>query len=310
MPTSATALCSGTWTNSDRYNTQDLLLPRSMISRLSRGVLPPNTQIQKDALLALTRSATVFISYLASHANEQSQLRHRKTLGVQDVYAALHEIEFANVMQLGAVGADGRTGGRLEREVEMFEELAAKKRKGYRDKVKARESGGAGDDEDGGEPNSKKARRSLKEEGQDGDDDDEEERMLEQQLNGTATGGMHPESSLVPQQNGQSDGVSVVVPGSAGKGKAKATLSKHDDEDEDEAENEAEDDPADDDDDDDDDEDDDEDQGGEDEDDVDEDDEADEATNTDIDDSRRVNGRSHGLLPNGEVELGSDEESD
>lgn len=37
-----------------------------MIARLAKGVLPPNTQIQKDALLALHKSATVFVSYLAS----------------------------------------------------------------------------------------------------------------------------------------------------------------------------------------------------------------------------------------------------
>jgi histone H3/H4 len=45
---------------------QDLSLPKSMIARLSKGVLPPNTQIHKDALLALHKSATVFVSYIAS----------------------------------------------------------------------------------------------------------------------------------------------------------------------------------------------------------------------------------------------------
>lgn len=45
---------------------QDLSLPRTMISRLSKGVLPPNTQIQKDALSALSKSATVFVNYIAS----------------------------------------------------------------------------------------------------------------------------------------------------------------------------------------------------------------------------------------------------
>lgn len=37
-----------------------------MIARLAKGVLPANTQIQKDALLALHKSATVFVSYIAS----------------------------------------------------------------------------------------------------------------------------------------------------------------------------------------------------------------------------------------------------
>ncbi len=37
-----------------------------MIGRLAKGVLPANTQIHKDALLALHKSATVFVSYIAS----------------------------------------------------------------------------------------------------------------------------------------------------------------------------------------------------------------------------------------------------
>jgi DNA polymerase epsilon subunit 3 len=45
---------------------QDLTLPKSMIARLAKGVLPANTQIQKDALLAMHKSATVFVSYIAS----------------------------------------------------------------------------------------------------------------------------------------------------------------------------------------------------------------------------------------------------
>jgi histone H3/H4 len=45
---------------------QDLTLPKSIITRLAKGVLPPNTQIQANAILAMTKSATVFISHLAN----------------------------------------------------------------------------------------------------------------------------------------------------------------------------------------------------------------------------------------------------
>jgi DNA polymerase epsilon subunit 3 len=37
-----------------------------MVQRLAKGVLPANTQIQKDAQLAIWKSATVFVNYLAS----------------------------------------------------------------------------------------------------------------------------------------------------------------------------------------------------------------------------------------------------
>ena len=44
---------------------QDLSLPRTMVQRLAKGVLPPNTSLHKDAVLALSKGATVFINYLA-----------------------------------------------------------------------------------------------------------------------------------------------------------------------------------------------------------------------------------------------------
>jgi DNA polymerase epsilon subunit 3 len=146
---------------------QDLLLPRTLTSRLARGTLPPNTSIQKDALLALTKAASVFISYLASHSNEVTT---KKTIGPQDVLKAIQEIEMGGVMGLGEVGADGKVGGRLERELEVWETVVRGKRKGYREKVKQRGSGaGLGSSENGdgekkeagddrGEPEAKRAR--------------------------------------------------------------------------------------------------------------------------------------------------------
>ena len=117
---------------------QDLSLPKSIIQRISKGVLPANTSISKDAILALTKSATVFISHLAGEANDMTD---RKTIQSQDVIKALKEIEMENVMGLGMLGKDGRRGGRVEREVEKWEGDVRGKRRGYREKVKARESG-------------------------------------------------------------------------------------------------------------------------------------------------------------------------
>jgi hypothetical protein len=34
--------------------------------RLAKAALPPNTTIQKDAVLAIQKAATVFVSYLSS----------------------------------------------------------------------------------------------------------------------------------------------------------------------------------------------------------------------------------------------------
>ncbi|KAK5074392.1 hypothetical protein LTR64_006464 [Lithohypha guttulata] len=128
--------------HADPVSLDDLLLPRSIVQRLAKGVLPPNTSIQKDAVLALTKSATVFISLLASTSNEMTE---RKTIQSQDVIKALREIEMDQAMQIGVIGKDGQKGGRVEREVEIWESEVRGKRRGYRERVKARESGGGGD---------------------------------------------------------------------------------------------------------------------------------------------------------------------
>lgn len=63
-----TNIYSGESTSSSRltHATQDLALPKSIITRLAKGVLPQNTQIQANAILALTKSATVFVNHLAN----------------------------------------------------------------------------------------------------------------------------------------------------------------------------------------------------------------------------------------------------
>ncbi|CAK45287.1 transcriptional regulator family: Histone-like TF [Aspergillus niger] len=93
---------------------EDYLLPRSLTLRLAKSVLPPNTSIQKDAVLAIQKAATVFVSYLSSHANEATL---KRTVAPSDVFSAISELEF-----------DGfRT--RLEQELEAFTELKAGKRR-------------------------------------------------------------------------------------------------------------------------------------------------------------------------------------
>ncbi len=50
----------------DKPTIEDFTLPRSIITRLTKGVLPPNTQVQGNAILAMSKSTTVFINYLAA----------------------------------------------------------------------------------------------------------------------------------------------------------------------------------------------------------------------------------------------------
>ncbi|PSN73218.1 histone-fold-containing protein, partial [Corynespora cassiicola Philippines] len=78
----------------DGINIEDLNLPKSIVQRLAKGVLPPNTQIQKDALLAMSKSATVFVNYLTSCAAENAARSNKKTVMPKDVFDAMAELEF------------------------------------------------------------------------------------------------------------------------------------------------------------------------------------------------------------------------
>jgi hypothetical protein len=50
----------------DSLTVQDHALPKSVIVRLAKSVLPENTMIQKEAVTALVKSATVFVNYIAA----------------------------------------------------------------------------------------------------------------------------------------------------------------------------------------------------------------------------------------------------
>ena len=99
-----------------------------MVTRLAKGVLPPNTQIQKDAILAVSKGATVFISYLADAANEHTLNDNRKTISPQNVLQALKDIEFESFLP------------RVEAELAKFNEIQTGKRNDYRKKMKDKEA--------------------------------------------------------------------------------------------------------------------------------------------------------------------------
>ncbi|EHK26445.1 uncharacterized protein TRIVIDRAFT_17298 [Trichoderma virens Gv29-8] len=119
----------------DPVTIEDLNLPKSIITRLAKGILPPNTQIQGNAILALSKSATVFISYLASHANENTVAAGKKTILPADVFKALDDTEFSFLKEP------------LEAEFAKFNAIQTEKRTSYRQKVRASKHG-PGDDAD------------------------------------------------------------------------------------------------------------------------------------------------------------------
>ncbi|KAI1741306.1 histone-fold-containing protein [Xylaria scruposa] len=117
---------------------EDLTLPKSIITRLAKGVLPSNTQIQANAILAMSKSATVFINHLANAANEHTLGNNKKTIMPGDVFAALEDIEFPFFRE------------RLEAEFKKFNDTQTSKRNTYRRKVAAQKKAGKA----GADPNS------------------------------------------------------------------------------------------------------------------------------------------------------------
>ncbi|KAI1433300.1 histone-fold-containing protein [Xylaria sp. CBS 124048] len=109
----------------DNVAIEELSLPKSIITRLAKGVLPSNTQIQGDAVKAMTRSATVFISHLASAANDHTMAANKKTIMPADVFDALDDVEFSSFRE------------QLEAEFKKFNDTQTSKRTMYRRKVAA-----------------------------------------------------------------------------------------------------------------------------------------------------------------------------
>ena len=85
----------------------DLELPKSNLARISKNALPDGTVVAKDARLAISRSATVFINYLTAmypcisnslniniqRSAEVSSGSGKKTLSGEDVFKALEQLD-------------------------------------------------------------------------------------------------------------------------------------------------------------------------------------------------------------------------
>ncbi|MCJ1313980.1 hypothetical protein MMC25_007660 [Agyrium rufum] len=157
-----------------RLNGQDLSLPRTMVQRLAKGVLPPNTQVQKDAITAMSKGATLFISYLASNANDHTTQTSRRTISPEDVFLAIRDTEFEAFLP------------RLQAELGRYNEVQTGKRNEYRKKVKEGTLGvGSKIAEQLGAKGTDRV-KSRKNDGEDGPEDGEggQEMEMEIEMNG------------------------------------------------------------------------------------------------------------------------------
>ncbi|KAK6461065.1 DNA polymerase epsilon subunit D [Scheffersomyces coipomensis] len=86
--------------DSELISIDEILFPRSTVLKLAKGIINEedgsnNMIIAKDALIAIQRSATVFVSHVMFHANQSSKAESRKTVNTQDILTALDRAEFS-----------------------------------------------------------------------------------------------------------------------------------------------------------------------------------------------------------------------
>lgn len=85
----------------DLVSIDDILFPRATVQKLAKAILNSNEDesesnsiMAKDSVIALQRSATVFVSHLMFHARKISKESSRKTVNAQDILAAIERAEF------------------------------------------------------------------------------------------------------------------------------------------------------------------------------------------------------------------------
>ncbi|KAI7855193.1 histone-fold-containing protein [Circinella umbellata] len=77
---------------------EDNELPKANISRVLKNALPPGTALQKEAKLAVSKAATVFINYLSTVANDTAKSANHKTISAPDVFKAMEVLEFDDLI--------------------------------------------------------------------------------------------------------------------------------------------------------------------------------------------------------------------
>jgi len=78
---------------------EDLNLPTAVITRMIKEVLPDGVNISKEARAAISKSASVFVLYATSCANNMALQNKRKTLTATDVLDAIEEMEFQSFIK-------------------------------------------------------------------------------------------------------------------------------------------------------------------------------------------------------------------
>merc|ERR1711872_347729 len=72
----------------------DLNLPTAIVTKMIKDCLRPNCKVSKEANVAITKAASVFVLYATSSANTVAKESNRKTITGPDVVTAMGDMEF------------------------------------------------------------------------------------------------------------------------------------------------------------------------------------------------------------------------
>lgn len=73
---------------------EDLNLPTAVITRIIKDAIPDGVNVSKEARLAISKAASVFVLYATSCSNNFALKGKRKTISANDVLSALEDMEF------------------------------------------------------------------------------------------------------------------------------------------------------------------------------------------------------------------------
>lgn len=73
---------------------EDLNLPNAVVTRIIKDALPEGVNVSKEARLAISKAASVFVLYATSISNNFAVKGKRKTINGQDVLNAMENMEF------------------------------------------------------------------------------------------------------------------------------------------------------------------------------------------------------------------------
>ena len=116
----------------DLVSIDDILFPRATISKSIRAILDHNDDkitVSKDALTAIQRAATVFVSFMQFHARQFAKRANRKNVYASDILAGLEYAGFLgfvpHVRQLLATYEENISATRVRKALERAGRVAA-----------------------------------------------------------------------------------------------------------------------------------------------------------------------------------------